>query len=124
MDRRKVSSSKEAVFHINLMGYTLKKFPTFKLKYLELLKTYRKIEGKFIIQARIRQFLKEFIQQIAFRRQLIILYKANKNSYSPQIQSNIERLTEQQDRFTDICLTNLMQNTVYCYILRHPIIVY
>ena len=124
MDRRKVSRSKEETFHINLMGYILKKFPTFKLKYLELVKTYRKIEGRFIIQARIRQFLKEYIQHIAFRRPLIILYKANKNSYSPQIQSNIERLTEQQDRFTDICLTNLMQNTVYCYILRHPIIVY
>lgn len=114
-----MSKEKQAKFHKSLIETIFRRFPDFKPKYITLQNLYSYIEGKYVIQVRIRGFLKEFVQNFNFRKPIILFYKANKKFYGLPDQKNIERLQQEPDRFTDIYLTNLLQASVYHQIMKH-----
>ena len=114
-----MNKEKQVKFHKILIESLFKRFPDFKTKYITLQNLYSYIEGKYVIQVRIRGFLKEFVQNFNFRKPIILFYKANKKFFSLTDQNNIDRLTQERDRFTDIYLTNLLQASVYQQIMKH-----
>lgn len=114
-----VNKERGEKIHKDTVETLMRRVPTFRSKYITLQSKHQKIEGKLVLQKRIRDFLKEFVQHTYCRKNLITFYQANKHLYSSINQTHIEKFKPEMDEFTDICLTNLLQAAVYQQIIKH-----